>query len=47
VRPDRPARARRIRYIPTWVRHPDYSVLRATPGSPSWKRTVAAAGNPL
>lgn len=44
VRPDRRARARRIRYVPTWVRHPDYTVMRATPGSPSWNRTVSAAG---
>ena len=33
-----------IRYVPTWVRHPDYTVMRATPGSPSWNRTVSAAG---
>jgi len=45
VRRGRPARARRIRYVPTWVRHPDYTVMRATPGSPSWKRTVSVAGN--
>jgi hypothetical protein len=45
VRPGRPARATRIGYIPTWVRHPDMTVIRATPGSPSWNRTVAAAGN--
>src|SRR5262245_15042517 len=45
VRPGRPARARRIRYVPTWVRHPDYMVMRATPGSPSWNRTVSVAGN--
>jgi hypothetical protein len=45
VRQGRPARARRIRYVPTWVRHPDYTVTRATPGSPSWKRTVSVAGN--
>ena len=45
VRPGRPARARRIRYLPTWVRHPDLTVVPATPGSPSWKRTVSAAGN--
>jgi poly-gamma-glutamate synthesis protein (capsule biosynthesis protein) len=45
VRPGRPARARRIRYIPTWVRHPDYTVVRALPGSPSWNRTVSVAGN--
>jgi hypothetical protein len=44
VRPGRPVRARRIRYVPTWVRHPDYTVMRAAPGSPSWKRTVGAAG---
>jgi poly-gamma-glutamate capsule biosynthesis protein CapA/YwtB (metallophosphatase superfamily) len=45
VRPGRRARARRIRYLPTWVRHPDYTVMRATPGSPSWNRTVSTAGN--
>jgi hypothetical protein len=45
VRPGRPARARRIRYVPTWVRHPDLTVLRAAPGSASWNRTVAIAGN--
>jgi poly-gamma-glutamate synthesis protein (capsule biosynthesis protein) len=44
VRPGHRARARRIRYVPTWVRHPDYTVMRAAPGSPSWKRTVSAAG---
>jgi poly-gamma-glutamate synthesis protein (capsule biosynthesis protein) len=44
VRPGHRARARRVRYVPTWVRHPDYTVMRATPGSPSWNRTVAAAG---
>jgi hypothetical protein len=37
-------RARRVRYIPTWVRHPDYRVVPAAPGSPSWSRTVAVAG---
>jgi Bacterial capsule synthesis protein PGA_cap len=45
IRPGRPVRARRIRYIPTWVRHPDMTVMRAAPDSPSWKRTVAIAGN--
>jgi Bacterial capsule synthesis protein PGA_cap len=45
VSPGRRANARRIRYLPTWVRHPDYTVMRATPGSPSWSRTVAVAGN--
>jgi poly-gamma-glutamate synthesis protein (capsule biosynthesis protein) len=44
VRPGHRARARRIRYVPTWVRHPDYTVMRAAPGSPSWNRTVSAAG---
>ena len=37
-------KAKRVRYIPTWVRHPDYPVLPAPPGSLSWRRTVAAAG---
>jgi poly-gamma-glutamate synthesis protein (capsule biosynthesis protein) len=37
-------RATRVRYLPTWVRHPDYRVMPATPGSLSWRRTVAAAG---
>jgi hypothetical protein len=37
-------RARRVRYVPTWVRHPDYAVLPASPGSPSWRRTVGYAG---
>jgi Bacterial capsule synthesis protein PGA_cap len=45
VRPGRPARAPSIRYIPTWVRHPDMTVTRAAPGSVSWNRTVSAAGN--
>jgi poly-gamma-glutamate capsule biosynthesis protein CapA/YwtB (metallophosphatase superfamily) len=37
-------RAKRVRYVPVWVRHPDYRVLPAARGSLSWKRTVAAAG---
>jgi poly-gamma-glutamate capsule biosynthesis protein CapA/YwtB (metallophosphatase superfamily) len=37
-------KAKRVRYLPIWVRHPDYRVLPATRGSLSWKRTVAAAG---
>jgi poly-gamma-glutamate synthesis protein (capsule biosynthesis protein) len=45
VRPGQRARARRIRYVPTWVRHPDYTVMPATPGSASWNRTVSVAGN--
>jgi poly-gamma-glutamate synthesis protein (capsule biosynthesis protein) len=44
VRPRRAARARRIRYVPIWVRHPELTVMRATPGSPSWQRTVGVAG---
>jgi poly-gamma-glutamate capsule biosynthesis protein CapA/YwtB (metallophosphatase superfamily) len=39
-------RATRVRYVPVWVRHPDYQVLPARPGSLSWRRTVAAAGRP-
>ena len=37
-------RARRVRYVPTTVRHPDYRVLPAARGSASWSRTVAVAG---
>jgi poly-gamma-glutamate capsule biosynthesis protein CapA/YwtB (metallophosphatase superfamily) len=37
-------RATRVRYLPIWVRHPDYRVLPARRGSLSRKRTVAAAG---
>lgn len=37
-------KAKRVRYLPIWVRHPDYRVLPASRGSLSWKRTVAAAG---
>ena len=44
VRPGRRVRAPRIRYVPTWVRHPDLTVLPAAPGSPSWNRTVSVAG---
>lgn len=44
VRPGRRVRAPRIRYVPTWVRHPDLTVRPAAPGSPSWKRTVSVAG---
>jgi hypothetical protein len=36
------ARVERIRYTPTWVRHPDFTVVRA--GRESWRRTVRAAG---
>jgi poly-gamma-glutamate synthesis protein (capsule biosynthesis protein) len=44
VRPGRPAHASRIRYVPTWGRHPDLTVTRATPRSTSWNRTVSVAG---
>jgi poly-gamma-glutamate synthesis protein (capsule biosynthesis protein) len=44
VRRDGRVTAKRVRYVPTWVRHPDYRVLPAARGSLSWKRTVAAAG---
>jgi hypothetical protein len=44
VRPGRRVRAPRIRYVPTWVRHPDLTVRQAAPGSPSWNRTVSVAG---
>ena len=37
-------RARRVRYVPTYVRHPDYRVLPAAPGSVSWNRTVSVVG---
>ena len=40
----RPGAASRVDYVPTWVRHPDYTVVRAAPGSASWRRTVAVAG---
>ena len=35
-------RVERVRYVPTWVRHPDYRIVRAPPDS--WRRTVATAG---
>jgi Bacterial capsule synthesis protein PGA_cap len=44
VRPGLPVRAPRIRYVPTWVRHPDMTVTRAALGSSSWHRTVSVAG---
>ena len=38
-------RVTRIRYTPTWVRHPDYAVLHAhKTNRPSWNRTVAVVG---
>jgi poly-gamma-glutamate capsule biosynthesis protein CapA/YwtB (metallophosphatase superfamily) len=44
VASDGRVRARRVRYVPTWVRHPDYRVLPASRGSLSWRRTVGFAG---
>jgi hypothetical protein len=39
------ARVMRIRYTPTWVRHPDFAVLRArSTNRSSWNRTVAVVG---
>jgi capsule synthesis protein PGA_cap len=35
-------RVERVRYVPTWVRHPDYRVVRAPPDS--YRRTVATVG---
>ena len=45
--PRRPrgARVERITYTPTWVRHPDYTVVRARHAQrASWHRTVAVVG---
>ena len=44
ARPGAPVKATRIRYVPTYVSHPDYSVQPAAPGSVSWNRTVSVAG---
>ena len=44
VTPGERPRMRRIRYVPTWVRHPDYAVLPATPGTAAWNSTVGVAG---
>jgi poly-gamma-glutamate synthesis protein (capsule biosynthesis protein) len=35
-------RAVRVRYLPTWVRHPDFTVVRAR--GASRRRTIAVAG---
>jgi Bacterial capsule synthesis protein PGA_cap len=41
----RRVRVERVTYTPTWVRHPDYSVLRAARAQrASWQRTVAVVG---
>ena len=38
-------RVDRVTYTPTWVRHPDYKVLRAARVQrASWRRTVAVVG---
>jgi poly-gamma-glutamate synthesis protein (capsule biosynthesis protein) len=39
---ERGAQVRRARYLPIWVRHPDYAVVPAPPDS--WRRTVAVVG---
>jgi hypothetical protein len=39
---ERRARVIRARYLPVWVRHPDYAVLPAPPDS--FARTVAVVG---
>jgi poly-gamma-glutamate capsule biosynthesis protein CapA/YwtB (metallophosphatase superfamily) len=44
VAKDGRVRARRVRYVPTWVRHPDYRVVPAPPDTASRQRTVAVAG---
>jgi poly-gamma-glutamate synthesis protein (capsule biosynthesis protein) len=45
LRVGRRARVERITYTPTWVRHPDYTVLRAAHAQPaSWHRTVRVVG---
>jgi poly-gamma-glutamate capsule biosynthesis protein CapA/YwtB (metallophosphatase superfamily) len=41
----RRARVERIRYTPTWVRRPDYTILRAGRAQrASWRRTVGVIG---
>jgi poly-gamma-glutamate capsule biosynthesis protein CapA/YwtB (metallophosphatase superfamily) len=40
----RRARVERVRYLPTWVRHPDYKVLPARRDGASWRRTVGIVG---
>jgi Bacterial capsule synthesis protein PGA_cap len=44
ARPGEPVKGTRIRYVPTYVSQPDYSVQSAAPGSVSWNRTVSVAG---
>ena len=46
LRVGRTARVERITYTPTWVRHPDYTVVRARHAQrASWRRTVAIVGH--
>jgi len=44
VPPGARPRVSRIRYVPTWVSHPDYSVVPAKPGTAAWTSTVGIAG---
>jgi poly-gamma-glutamate capsule biosynthesis protein CapA/YwtB (metallophosphatase superfamily) len=45
VRVRRRAAVERVEYTPTWVRHPDYTVLRSGRTlRASWRRTVAVVG---
>jgi poly-gamma-glutamate capsule biosynthesis protein CapA/YwtB (metallophosphatase superfamily) len=45
LRVGRRTRVERITYTPTWVRHPDYTVVRAGHARrASWRRTVAVIG---
>ncbi len=37
-------RVERITYTPTWVRHPDYTVVRAPRAHAAYRRTVAVVG---
>jgi hypothetical protein len=43
VGPER-ARVERVTYVPTWVRHPDYTILRSARRGVSWRRTVSVVG---
>src|SRR3954452_24897912 len=46
LRVGRRVRVERITYTPTWVRHPDYTVVHAAGTQPaSWRRTVAVVGH--
>jgi poly-gamma-glutamate synthesis protein (capsule biosynthesis protein) len=45
LRVGRHVRVERITYTPTWVRHPDYTVVHAAGAQrASWRRTVAVVG---